>query len=826
MAKGIDFEIKALKYLRSLFEYLGFRVTAERQQDTGTQNGFDLRISFFDDNGKLRHFYFECKDYNTTLYWKDLLTKIIELNTSRHQVDGFIAMSPHVDLSNIHSNINDHLPTLVKFPIEFWTPESSVKNYFSLGEDFYSSIYGRKPKVTATEKERIRQDLRAVVLDMLRQKDQLALANTHTTFPKELTSKIPRIHQHDIIGREDELQDLHTLLFNNKQVVVVNGMGGIGKTILSQAYLSKYYDDYHHIAWVSQLTNDIANDIVSASGLAENLSVSKENKEVNQVFDEILRRLKACSDGPNLLILDNAEEALTKLKDILPGQPDWHLLITSRHRIEGFYPKELDFLSPPQALALFQKHCTRIKNEELIAGLLKVIDYHTLTIEILAKTAERQKLDVETLKKGIKDDLKANVYVNHKGNKIDKVFSYLSSIFNLSGLSEEEAWLMKQFTCLPAEFHPYDLLLELIDPPENKREVFADTIERLVELGWLIKNMETEAYKMHLVVKEVAVRQLQPTWQNIEGLLNKIADNLDIDQSKDNPVEKFRWIPFGHALLNNFPNDTATVIVRLQNNLALVLINLGNYTEARVLLEKVLYSVEQKFSPDHPTTAVSYSNLATVLNALGDYAGAKALLEKAMHSAEQNFGPDHPYTARSYSNLATVLQNLGDYTGARALLEKALHSDERNFGPDHPTVAVRYSNLGTVFKDLGDYIGARGLLEKAMHSEEQNFGPNHPNTAVSYSNLALVLLDLGDYAGARALLEKAVHSNERNFGPDHPTTAVSYSNLAMVLRYLDDYTLALELAETGLLILKKILPQGHPYIGTAQSIYDSIKAKL
>ncbi|GEM_PF-1981237 len=237
---------------------------------------------------------------------------------------------------------------------------------------------------------------------------------------------------------------------------------------------------------------------------------------------------------------------------------------------------------------------------------------------------------------------------------------------------------------------------------------------------------------------------------------------------------------------------------KTQNNLALVLKDLGNYAEARLLLEKAVVYYEKNLGPDHPTTAVSYSNLATVLQALGDYVGAKQLLEKAVVYYEKNLGPDHPTTAVSYSNLALVLQDLGNYAKAKLLLEKAMASDEKNFGPDHPTTAVRYSNLATVLKDLGDYAKAKLLLEKAMASDEKNFGPDHPNTTVRYSNLALVLQDLGDYAGAKELLEKAMASDEKNLGPDHPTTAVSYSNLALVLQDLGDYAGAKELLEKAI----------------------------
>jgi tetratricopeptide (TPR) repeat protein len=811
MSKGIEFEERALIFLKALFEKLGFRVTEARQQETGTQNGFDLKIRFLDDTGKERKFYFECKDYRTRISWNDIAVKIHELHASNHHADGFIALSPHMDFSNIHINVIAKLSRTLQTPIVYWTPESNVKLYFSLDEDLYMSLYGNRPGTSEEEKASILQKIRHVIVDMLHQKDELAAKPSPVSFPKELTLKIPRIDNDDIVGRATELEELHQLLFSNKKVVVVNGLGGIGKTALAQGYLSKFYNEYKHIVWISQLTKDIVSDIANTERLIENLGGTREGKDTKQLFDEIISKLKAIPDSPNLLIFDNTDEELAKLKDYLPGQPYWHVLSTSRKRIEGFYAKELDFLPPEKAIALFKKHCARITNDEQIAELVKVIDYHTLTIEILAKTAEWHRTDIEKLKKAIKDDLRANAPISHKGpgEKIDRVRSYLTSIFTIIGLKEDEIWLMKQFTCLPAEFHPYEQLLELIDPDENKKEVFAETCNRLVQQGWLLFNAKTDAYKMHLVVQEVTLTQLLPVIPDIERLLDKVIWKLRLDQTRDNPIDKFKWIPFGFALLNNFRDDMSKM-GDLQNNLAMTLKIQGNYLEAKGMLENALRIAERNYGPDHPSTAVTNMNLAVVLQDLGDFAGARTLLEKAVISAVQNFGPYHQATVMIYSNLAIVLKELGDYNTAKALLEKALLATEKLFGPDHPDTALRYSNLAVMLEGLGDYAGARVLMEKSLRSTELHFGANHPTTAVNYSILGVILHNLRDYNGARLLLEKALHSDEQNFGPDHPTMAVRYSNLALVLRDLGDYTEAKALLKKALRLDKLNLGPNHP----------------
>ena len=602
----------------------------------------------------------------------------------------------------------------------------------------------------------------------------------------------------------------------------------------------------------------------------ENLGIKEEGKDPQTLFIEILTRLQHIDKKPCLLIIDNADMSLGQWYDYLPHQPQWHILVTSREQIERFDKKNLDFLSEDEAVELFLSHYTRGEiDAQEVREIVSELDLHTLAIEILAKTAQLQRISPNELSNAIEKDLQSNVYVQHKGDKIEAITSYLCSIFALSHLDKDELLVLKQFSCLPPEFQRYDLLQELVDPPSDSNDATLPAIfDALQKKGWLLYHSKSDSYKMHRIIVEVIRKQAPINLSDIKGLIEKVTVKLSIDQTKDNPVDKFPWIPYGQTLLSLIPSGDIEVLPKLQNNLALVLQDLGDYEGAKVLLEKAMISAEKNFGENHPTTAVSYSNLALVLQDLGDYEGAKVLLEKAMISDEKNFGENHPTTAVSYSNLALVLkdlgdyegakvllekamisdeknfgenhpttavrysnlalvlQDLGDYEGAKVLLEKAMISDEKNFGENHPTTAVRYSNLALVLKDLGDYEGAKVLLEKAMISAEKNFGENHPTTAVRYSNLALVLQDLGDYEGAKVLLEKAMISDEKNFGENHPTTAVRYSNLALVLKGLGDYEGALKLSEKSVSIFISSLPNGHPNIRTVCRIRDAIKDKL
>ena len=292
---------------------------------------------------------------------------------------------------------------------------------------------------------------------------------------KELTLHVPQIHPDDIIGRELDLQQLHTLLNEQKRVVVVNGMGGIGKTTLVQAYIHQYYQQYQHIAWITQTSDNIQNDVVNAAGLLQTLSIDTEEAKQEELFKQIILKLKSIPEQPNLLIIDNAGQSLYKYRDLFPGQPDWHLLATSREAIDGFYQQELGFLNEEQSVALFKKHYRlSYLGDQEIKELVALVDYHTLTIEILAKMAVVQRYDTQKLKKAIQDDLRANIQVAHNRelNSIERVTSYLQTVFTFTKTTENERWLMKQLAGLPAEFHTYDLLRDLLIDEKGGQRFF------------------------------------------------------------------------------------------------------------------------------------------------------------------------------------------------------------------------------------------------------------------------------------------------------------------------------------------------------------------
>jgi len=551
-------------------------------------------------------------------------------------------------------------------------------------------------------------------------------ASTSEAFPKELTA-VSRISKRDIVGREAELESIRRSLLENRETVLVNGMGGIGKTTLAAVYADAFYDDYDHLAWLT-IETDLPAAIAANYTLLSNLRLL--NIPPEQQFDSCLNALRTLASAkPVLLIIDNAGGNLAGHFDRLPKAPACHLLVTSRQRIAPFHIIEVDFLPPDEAIKLFLKHNTRLTREEA-ARIVKDFEYHTLTIEILAKSAQKQRWRLAEIGQALAKDAATDIQVGHSGyQKIDRIKTYLANIFRLSAENEFEIYSLKQFLFLPNEWLAYDFLEKLLQRERlDWHEDFAARLENLFERGWLQKDLARDSYKLHPVLAEALAPQLDVSWEDISYLCESVTEILDLDQAKENPIDKFQYVPFGDAILKQAGERFANELSLLKNNLALRHYELGEHEKARDLLELALKSALENFGPKHPNVAVRQSNLANVYSALGEYEKARALLELALKSDLENFGPQHPTVAVRQSNLATVYSDLGEYEKARDLLEAALKSDLENFGPKHPNVAVRQSNLANVYSALGEYEKARDLWMKAYEILLMKFGENHPHT--------------------------------------------------------------------------------------------------
>ncbi|WP_460636775.1 tetratricopeptide repeat protein [Larkinella harenae] len=664
-----------------------------------------------------------------------------------------------------------------------------------------------------------------------------------STYPRELNNF--SAFSGEFVGRDAELNDLVQKLQTSQRVVLMNGLGGIGKTTLARKYMQQHKLNYQHVLWVelvvsdakaqTQTADDLLNAFVIDAVLLKNLRLElPQPVDVKAFFGLIMNTLRNMN-GPNLLIIDNASTELADraIRDLLPGPPNWQVLVTSRQKLKGFELLRLDKLETKAARLLFRKLYTFAVTDEELDELLSTIDYHTLTLELAAKTLENHyglvslaELTEKYKSKQLNDpDLQARIETEHSREETE-LFIHLMQTFNLSGLSEAEQWVMKQFAVLPPEAYPQQQLLEWLQLTDKKdQRKFAENLQSLEKKGWL--QQTDHAFSIHRLIQQVVHYQLRPGFEDVKELIESFTDFLRSDTNTDY-VKLFFFLPFADFLLDNLPEKDVCrpEVSSLQNNAGVIFELGGNFHKSKKLLETALASDLINFSEDEPIIAVRRSNLASTFYSIGDYGQARDLWETALKSDIASFGENDAIVALRRSNLSNVYIELGEYEIAKELLESALDSDINNFGEEDTRVAVRRSNLGNVYRKLRKYETAKKLLELSLESGLKNLSKGHPALATRLSGLALVYSDLKDYDYAIKLLEEALAFDINNFGESHPYVATRYNNLGSVWSRIEKWTEAKKNFEKAVEIGKKIWGIEHSNVRKTMESLEYVNRQL
>ena len=318
---------------------------------------------------------------------------------------------------------------------------------------------------------------------------------TEKSIPKYLTTSV-NINVENVIGRDEDLSKVIQLLAYSKKVVLVNGLGGIGKTTLAKVLFTEQQKHYQHIAWIN-VTGDLKEAFVFNTVLLQNLCIDVEDIPrnddfINHVFEVIINRLQQLK-GNNLLVIDNAQEdiGITQNIDFITLEDNWNVLITSRQHLEGFEIYELGFLEEHHALMLFYLHYHIEKDDELVKQILQAVDFHTLAIEVLAKTGQAKKLSLKNIikeleAKGLSLTTKADIKLNYTQKKrIQNIYAFILAAFEIADLTTYQQWILMQFSVLPSLYISYqgndgENILEFLQIDNGlQRDVFSDAINNL-----------------------------------------------------------------------------------------------------------------------------------------------------------------------------------------------------------------------------------------------------------------------------------------------------------------------------------------------------------
>lgn len=379
------------------------------------------------------------------------------------------------------------------------------------------------------------------------------------------------------IGRQEMLKDVHHMLTENSgrhNILLLNGIGGMGKTTLMQEYLNtdNYVAHFNNLIVIS-VNRNLENAFIT--GVDRALTINAKEIILHEDKINAVTNVLKASEGNNLFVIDNINEY--DYKDLLRMIPvfnvtRWKFLITTRTApdADDIEILPVDELNIDDAVLLFAYHfvpdnidrrneaslnryITDNKLRKDIELLLEYFSRHTLLTELLAKTGKKKGISVFQLleilqTQDLKDArLERTITIGRHSELASKelrqttLYNYIFNLFDTDYLvkstgdkaqdieNKEKVTLLKYFSVLPSEDIPLEDMKTLCAITPEMENVFEDRLDELKQIGWLQGKQQTGsghfqniAFSMHPLVQQVVYDKLRPTISCCKPLLETI----------------------------------------------------------------------------------------------------------------------------------------------------------------------------------------------------------------------------------------------------------------------------------------------------------------
>lgn len=239
---------------------------------------------------------------------------------------------------------------------------------------------------------------------------------------------------------------------------------------------------------------------------------------------------------------------------------------------------------------------------------------------------------------------------------------------------------------------------------------------------------------------------------------------------------------------------------------------LGQYEEARPLLEHSLDLRKEIYGEDHLMISESLHNLGRLHLVNGNYRRAGELYMEGLRIRESHLPPGDPRIAESLYHVGMYqLRVESDLAKAESLLTRSLELRKQAFGDQHAKVAESLRGLGGILLVKGNYLEAENSYLNALEIQERELGEYHPETLTTLNNLAIFKAWNGEYDSAITLLEESFEQRKRVLGETHYSGAIQLNNLAFIAGHQQDYEEAEQLLNDAISVMRASVGVEHPH---------------
>ncbi|WP_013325063.1 tetratricopeptide repeat protein [Gloeothece verrucosa] len=657
--------------------------------------------------------------------------------------------------------------------------------------------------------------------------------------------KPPLPREGGLFGRKEDLERLHNLLQSGRNVCLVSGMGGVGKTELARFYAASEDCKTLFPGGVFYI------DVRSGKDLAADLVVLTKYHFKGEIQHDLSpqQKLMACWDvwkrqtDKVLLILDDLSGLGKNVRQYLPPSDlvTVRLLMTSRETPDKPIPQELklEVLLPSAARELLSSIIGRQRVDAELQEtdkLCEELGYLPLALELVGyylDDEDYQELSLSAMRVKLKEKVQHPSLSPEDVPMGMKATRGVQAAFDLSW--DELTPQAKHLACVLGAFGDaaihwglvtaiYKILQGESFSEDNLKDRWLKSLRKL----HLVRTVKTDIYNLHPLIRDYLGEQLKKHCQysEIKQAFCDVFSNVARKVDQSIALETFNLIePHLKKMIAWCEGNQDTQLAFSLNQLALLYYSQGRYEQAEPLYKQALELRKRLLGDNHPDVASSLNNLAGLYYSQGRYEQAEPLYKQALELRKRLLGDNHPDVASSLNNLAGLYSSQGRYEEAEPLYKQALELRKRLLGDNHPDVASSLNNLAGLYSSQGRYEEAEPLYKQALELRKRLLGDNHPNVATSLNNLAGLYDSQGRYEEAEPLYKQALELSKRLLGDNHPDVATSLNNLAGLYSSQGRYEQAEPLYKQALELSKRLLGDNHPDVATSlnnlAALYDS-----
>lgn len=377
------------------------------------------------------------------------------------------------------------------------------------------------------------------------------------------------------VSRKSDLNRILQELDMEKKLVLVNGLGGVGKsTICKELFYMLNADRTRCLAWIDYNGQSLREDFIQQLFYPQKLIERKRDLEIflqNEIEEETVIFID------NLNIRDIEDEFF----EIIKGA-NCRVICTSRiNSYTHFRTVEINLLDVKECMCLYKKYAEIDEdNTEFdyeIENIVRRVGRHTLTIEVLGKITVAEHLLPSDVKMRLEREGIDLDGISEVALIEDTLVGHLCRIFSVKKLSDVQKYILAHFAFCPLEQIP-KIIKEwlLLNNFTN--------INYLMKYGWFV---ETElGFYMHPIIKEVVKRTCKLSQKDFLGLIKSLVNFSKYKRNKGvaNVIPYYQYIKCVLEVCTEINQD----IAQLYFNIAVLDQEMNNYSQLIEYFKKSL----------------------------------------------------------------------------------------------------------------------------------------------------------------------------------------------------------------------------------------------